>query len=63
MTVAKAYKDLAEAGFVEGRARGRHARACAERSRFQARVVGVARLCSVAKDLMRPRSAPSAIFT
>ena len=24
---------------------------------------GVARLCSVAKDLMRPRSAPSAIFT
>ena len=37
MTVAKAYKDLAEAGFVEGRARGRHARACAERSRFQAR--------------------------
>jgi hypothetical protein len=24
---------------------------------------GVTRLCSVAKDLMRPRSAPSPIFT
>ena len=95
MTVAKAYKDLAKAGFVEGRAGGgTHVRAPygTKRARgtqpavagegFYASNVnprtlrvsfgfvrddaleeGVARLCSVAKDLMPPRSAPSPIFT